>query len=302
LFNVPQNQPLKLSPTPLLLEQRAQFERALYPLPAGVTCSHQDLGQGLKGERIVPERGRETTILHFHGGGYTKGGPISHREMLAQVALASGATIVSLDYRRAPEDPFPAAFEDSLAWYRAMAQCVPPARLAVMGDSAGGGLALAVLAAARDDGLPLPAALVLLSPWTDLTLTANSIDALADVDPTVTRLKLTHSSNFYLQGADAHDPRASPLFADLRGMPPTLIQVGTVELLLDDSLRTADKMLRAGARVTIETYQGAAHLFQFHSSARPDARQAIDAIGRFLRHESGSSNAAKRSKSPRREA
>lgn len=131
----------------------------------------------------------------------------------------------------------------------------------------------------------MPAALVLLSPWTDLTLAADSIDRLADVDPTVTRLKLTHSSNFYLQGADARDPRASPLFADLRGMPPTLIQVGTVELLLDDSLRTAEKMLRAGATVRMETYVGAAHLFQLHSASRPDARKAIDAIGRFVRAE-----------------
>ena len=244
-------------PTSLLLEQRATFEQELYPIPDGVSIESRELAPGLPGEWTIPRDAGKVLILHFHGGGYTKGGPVSHREMLAQVALASKAIVFSLDYRRAPEIPFPAAFDDGMAAYRAALRLVAPSQLVVMGDSAGGGMALSVLVHSRDAGLAMPAAAVLLSPWTDMTLTANSITALEKVDPTVTRVKLTHSSNFYLQGADPRDSRASALFADLHGLPPTLFQVGTVELLLDDSLYTAEKMLRVGARVRVETYPGA---------------------------------------------
>ncbi|MDX2170475.1 MAG: alpha/beta hydrolase [Deltaproteobacteria bacterium] len=224
------------------------------------------------------------TLLYLHGGGYCVGSLKSHRGLATDLSRAAGVRVLLLDYRLAPEHPFPAAVDDALAAYRALlAQDVEARHIAIAGDSAGGGLTAATLLALRDAGLPRPAAGVLLSPWLDLTLSGESMDGRAAIDPMVQREPLQRMADAYLAGADPRAPLASPLFADLHGLPPLLIQVGSAETLLDDSTRFAARARAADVSVRLDVWDDMIHVFNAFAFLLPEARTANQQIGAFLR-------------------
>jgi monoterpene epsilon-lactone hydrolase len=230
----------------------------------------------------------DRAILYLHGGGYVLGGVDSHRDMIARLSAATGARALGVDYRLAPEHPFPAAVEDAVSAYRFLLdEGVTPEHLAIAGDSAGGGLAAATLLAIRDRGIPLPAAAALLSPWVDLEGAGESMNGGVSDDPMVSKGLVELMAPAYLNGASARDPLASPLHANLRGLPPLLIQVGRRELLLDDSTRFALAAQRAGVRVTLEVWPGMIHVWQIFASELEEGREAIARIGEFLRERLG---------------
>jgi len=244
---------------------------------------------GVRAEWVVPPGASEgRALLYLHGGGYVICSPDTHREMVAHLAKASGCRVLLLDYRLAPEFPFPAAVEDAVAAYRwLLAQDYRPKGLAVAGDSAGGGLTVAALVAFRYLGLPMPGAAVCFSPWTDLACTGETLASKASEDPIVSRPLLEQLAETYLAGADPRSPLASPLYADLRGLPPLLVQVGTAETLLDDSRRLADRCREVGVEVSLEEWEGMPHVWHFFVSFLPEAQQAIARAGQFLRQRLG---------------
>lgn len=244
---------------------------------------------GVRAEWVVPPGASEgRALLYLHGGGYVICSPDTHREMVAHLARASGCRVLLLDYRLAPEFPFPAAVEDAVAAYRwLLAQGYPARGLAVAGDSAGGGLTVAALVAFRYLGLPMPGAAVCFSPWTDLACTGETLASKASEDPIVSRPLLEQLAETYLAGADPRSPLASPLYADLRGLPPLLVQVGTAETLLDDSRRLADRCREVGVEVSLEEWEGMPHVWHFFVSFLPEAQQAIARAGQFLRQHLG---------------
>jgi acetyl esterase/lipase len=230
----------------------------------------------------------DRAILYLHGGGYVLGGVNSHRDLIARLSAAAGARALGIDYRLAPEHPFPAAVEDAVGAYRFLLdEGVTPQHIAIAGDSAGGGLTAATLLAIRDRGLPLPAAAALLSPWVDLEGTGESMNGGISDDPMVSKALVALMAPAYLNGASARDPLASPLHANLRGLPPLLIQVGRRELLLDDSTRLALAAQRAGVRVTLQVWPGMIHVWQIFASELEEGREAIARIGEFLREHIG---------------
>ncbi len=268
-------------------EQREAMARTVgsAPPPDGVTVEPMTLG-GRPAERLSPAgaRGRGT-VLYLHGGGYCTGSLDSHRGLAGRIALAVGGPVVTLDYRLAPEHPYPAALTDALAGYRELlARGTRPGHLAIAGDSAGGGLTVATLVALRDEGSPLPAAAVCLSPWVDLTQAATSYDTLGHLDPMITREGLDLMAAAYLGGTPASSPLASPLFADdLSGLPPVLIEVGEREVLVEDATRLAGRLRDAGGSVSLTVWPELIHVFQaFPGSLLPEADQSIDAVGSFL--------------------
>ena len=266
-------------------EARAEFEGvASQFLPsADVRCEPVDAG-GVPGEWIsTPESARERVIYYLHGGGYFMGSINTHRELISRLSRAAGARALAIDYRLAPENPFPAAVEDSTSAYRWLISTgVDPARLVIAGDSAGGGLTVATLVALRDAGEPLPAAAVCLSPWVDLEGLGESMISRAEVDPMIERDSLVQAGKAYLGDADPRTPLAAPLYADLRGLPPLLIQVGTAEALLDDATRLAERARAAGVEVTLDPWDDMFHVWQFCASILPEGQQAIDRIGEFV--------------------
>lgn len=227
------------------------------------------------------EPGRQ--VLLFHGGGYMCGNPEGVRDLGSRLARAARARVLMPDYRLAPENPFPAAVDDGRTVYRFLLERgESPARLAVVGESAGGGLAMATLLAVKQDGLPLPAAAVTISAWVDMTVSGESIATKADVDPIASGDSLRMSAMAYLQGQEPTNPLASPLHGDLAGLPPLLIQVGSEEVLLDDSTRLADTARAAGVDVTLEVAPDLPHVYQYFASFLPQAREAIDRAGEFI--------------------
>jgi acetyl esterase/lipase len=253
--------------------------------PEGVTVAPGTLG-GRPAEWLTPVGPAPVgTILYLHGGGYCIGSLDTHRDLGARLAVAAGATVVTLDYRLAPEHPFPAAVDDACAAYAELsAEASGAGRLAVAGDSAGGGLAVATLLALRASGSPLPAAAACLSPWVDLTQQAPSYTTMAELDPMVTKEGLDVMADAYLAGADPTDPLASPLFApDLAGLPPILIEVGEHEVLLDDAVRLAERLEADGGTVSLTVWPRLIHVFQaFPGSLIPEADQSMVAVGSFL--------------------
>jgi len=275
-------------------ERRAGYEQmtAMMPIPDDVRCEPVDAGGvraewiGIAGSTPPSTNGVASgaTLLYLHGGGYVLGSINTHRRLVADIARASGARALAIDYRLAPEHPFPAAIEDATAAYRwLLAQGVAPERIVVAGDSAGGGLTASTLLALRDAGDPLPAAAVLISPWLDLTCTCDSMTTKAAADPIIEHDPLKRWGDAYLGGADARTPLASPLFAELAGLPPLLIHVGTAETLLDDSLRFAERALAAGVGVTLEAWDGMIHVWHAFAFMLPEGQQAIDRIGAYMR-------------------
>ena len=208
----------------------------------------------------------------------------SNRDMVSRISRAADVRALGIDYRLAPESPFPAGLEDSVAAYRwLLSSGADPARMVVLGDSARGGLTLATLLALRDAGEPLPAAGVRFSPWVDLEATGESMTTKADADPFVKRDRLLAMAKFYVGDQDPRTPLAAPLHADLRGLPPLLIQVGTAETLLDDSTRIAERARAAGVDVTLEQWDDMIHVWQLFSSILPEGQQAIEHVGEFIR-------------------
>lgn len=267
-----------------LAQQRAAFEGlvAMLPGPPGVLRQAVDAG-GVPGEWISVNGAADRVIYYLHGGGYTIGSVNTHAALVARLCQAAGARSLSVNYRLAPEHPFPAAVEDAVAGYRwLLEQEVDPARTVIAGDSAGGGLTVATLVALRDHGLPLTAAGVCLSPWVDLEGLGDSIRTKAAEDPMIDAAHLHESANAYLAGADPRTPLAAPLHADLSGLPPLLVQVGSAEVLLDDSRRLAERASAAGVEVTLEVWDEMIHVWHFMAGILPEGQQAIDRIGQFV--------------------
>lgn len=276
--------PLEEQPTPA--ENRAAFEQALsmIPTPTDLRCEAVS-ANGVPAEWVSsPGADASRVIYYLHGGGYVIGSINTHREMVARIARASGAKALILDYRLAPENPFPAAVEDAVAGYRwLLAQGVDHDRIIIAGDSAGGGLTVATLLALRDAGDPLPAAAVCISPWTDLAVTGESMETKAAVDPMIQKAHAIEGARHYLSGADPRTPLASPLYADLSGLPHLFIQVGASETLLDDSTRLAERAKAAGTQATLEVWDDMIHVWHFFAFILPEGQQAIDRIGEFVR-------------------
>lgn len=271
---------------PSVAERRAGMDAFFGSLGAtpDVSSEKVDAG-GVPAEWVsAPGADADRAVLYLHGGGYNAGSPASHRELAGRLSAASGGRVLSLDYRLAPEHPFPAAVGDATAAYRwLLAQGVASARMAIAGDSAGGGLTLATLVALRDAGDPLPAVGVCISPWVDLEMKGESMTTRAKLDPMVGREGLLEAAAMYLAGADPRTPLAAPLYADLRGLPPLLIQVGTSETLYDDSIRLDERARAAEVDVTFEVWDEMVHVWHLFAAMLPEGQRAIEAIGEYLR-------------------
>lgn len=230
----------------------------------------------------------DKVMLYFHGGGYVIGTAESHLPIVAKFVQGSGVQALVFDYRLAPEHPFPAALDDSVAAYSwLLEQGVSPAKIAFCGDSAGGGLCLAALLAVRDKGMPLPAAAVALSPWTDLTNSGESLKTNAGVDMLTWGKSWTVFSKYYAGDSDPSLPYVSPLHGDLSGLPPMLIFAGGDELLRDDSMRFAEKAKDAGVNVTLHVGEGMFHCYPACSPMFPEAKRAMDEICAFVKSHLG---------------
>jgi acetyl esterase/lipase len=278
------NSPLDLGGD--VAKMRRLFDEILgaAPLPGDVRTRTTDLG----GVPAVEVRAGATaptaaTVLYFHGGAYAIGSAAASVGLVSEIARRTAATALSVDYRLAPEHPFPAAVDDALTSYRALLdRGVPAGSIAVTGESAGGGLSLALLLAIRDAELPQPSSATVLSPWTDLTQSGGTMTTRADADPALTRRALQTRAADYLAGADPRTSLASPLHADLRGLPPLLIQAGGREILLDDALRLAARAAHADVPVTLRTFPGAPHVFQGFAPLVDEAAQALDQVAAFI--------------------
>ena len=223
-------------------------------------------------------------LLYFHGGGFVIGDAWSYRSLWSSLAAASGARGLGIDYRLAPEHPFPAAVDDAVAAYRWLLECGHrPGAIALAGDSAGGGLAISALVQVRRLGLPQPAAALAISPWTDLACNGESIQSKAAEDPSLTPRGLLNCAAQYLGSAPPEEPLASPVLADLSGLPPLLIQVGSLEILLDDSIRLARRAGAAGSAVRLEIWPGMPHVWHAFGFMLDEGREATRRAGEFLR-------------------
>jgi len=259
------------------------YERWVPRPPAGIVTVERPLG-GIPASRIrAPQSMAGRHILFLHGGAYATGSAALYRHITWRFAVAAEAHLAAIDYRLAPEHPFPAALDDAVAaWRGLLDEGADPRHCAVLGDSAGGGLALALALRLRDEGGPLPAAVDALSPWTDLALTGSSLQRNAEADPMLRGTEGARLASYYLAGADPRTPYASPLYADPTGLPPTLIQVGSDEILLDDSVRMAERMRAAGCQVELEIWPRMPHTWQVWARVLPEARAAIERIGAFV--------------------
>jgi epsilon-lactone hydrolase len=230
----------------------------------------------------VAQSRADRCVLYFHGGGYCIGTAALYRDFLWRVAAAARAQVLYFDYRLAPEHPFPAALDDAVAAYRWLAGRFEPRHIAFAGDSAGGGLLLATMLRLREEGAQLPSAAAALSPWTDLTLTGQSMRANADADPMLDPDHLPELMRNYCAGADPRNPYISPIYGDSAGLPPTLIQAGSDEILRDDAVRAADKMRAAGCAVELELWDRMPHVWHLYARFVPEARRALARVEEFL--------------------
>jgi acetyl esterase/lipase len=280
--------------------QRPQpLKRFIPGPPKGTTVTRFDLG-GLKSVRVASARARpDRHVLYLHGGGYVYGACSYYRDFIWRISAATAGQVLCIDYRLAPEHPFPAALDDAISAYRwLLAEGAAPAQLAVMGDSAGGGLALATLLRLRDEAVPLPAAAVGLSPWTDLALTGESLRINAEADPMLKVEDPTVFARHYLAGTDPRNPYASPLYGDPRGLPPVLMQVGSDEILRDDAVRMADKLKAAGCSVEVEVWPRMPHSWHLYARIVPEGKRALERIGAFVRRQMEPANPDARPSTP----
>lgn len=268
----------KTDPPPSHTDMRAAYDAwgASYPLADGVSARDENLG-GVACITLEAAGGSGgPVVLYLHGGGYAIGSALSHRHLAAQIASAAGGLVHALDYRLAPEHPFPAAVEDAVAAYRALLDSgVAPGRIFVAGDSAGGGLTVAAALAARDAGLPQPAGLFAISPWVDLGQNGASYEVMAEADLIVTRADLDRWADAYLQGQDAAQPLASPVRADFSGLAPLLIHVGSDEVLLSDSIALAQAAGLARVEVSLVIAPDMPHVWHYMWAHLGVARAAI---------------------------
>ncbi len=274
----PENEDLSIEETRIYFDQMGLS----FPLPDGVSISSAD-ADGINAEWVrAADASDEVVILYLHGGGYVIGSLASHRHLCASLSQASGASVLALDYRLAPENPFPAAVKDAVAAFRwLLKQGIKSNRMMIAGDSAGGGLTVATLIALRDEGVEMPAGGVCISPWVDLTNSSESYITIAD--PMLKKAELDLMAQSYLQGQDAKTPLASPLFADLRGLPPLLIQVGTEEYLYADSISLEARAEEAGVTVTLEVWDEMIHIWHYFYPMLKEGRDAITRIGEFVK-------------------
>ncbi len=276
---------LRASPIDLKAPQadlRAAIDRMgeVFPVPEGVTVAPVTLA-GIAAEHIVAKAGGPL-VLYLHGGGYVIGSPKSHRHLVCQLAHSMAGEAYSLDYRMAPEAPFPAAVDDAVDAYQALIAAHPGRGIVIAGDSAGGGLAFAAALGAAARGLPRPAAVVGLSPWVNLGTDNESYDALERVDPMLSRAAIDYFSSHYLAGNPASDPAASPLFADLKGLPPVLIQIGDSECFLGDAVKMHHALVTAGVHSELSVWKQMFHVWHAYWPMLRQGREAIDEIADFV--------------------
>lgn len=239
---------------------------------------------GVKCEKIsCGEISDAKLIVHFHGGGYNAGSCLTHRDFAARLSSAAHAPVLVPEYRLAPEAPYPAAVEDAVHVYQWLLKSgVAPTRIIVLGDSAGGGLAAALLLALKEKGEPLPLGGVLISAWLDLSLSGQSYDTRTEVERLTSREDLADAAQLYIGEHDPREPLISPLFGDLAGLPPLLIQAGDYEVLLSDSLGFTEKTVAVGCQVELQVWEGMWHVWHGWAADLPEARQAIAEVGRFV--------------------
>ncbi len=271
---------------PTVEELRTGFEMLGNYLPMEADATVEPLTVAERPAEWVraPDADAGRAVLYVHGGGYVIGSLNTHRRLAYDISKASGCSVLLLDYRLAPEHPFPAAVDDAAAGYSwLLDQGFQPGQVAVAGDSAGGGLTVATLLGARDKGLPMPSCGWCISPWTDMEGTGESMTSKADEDPMVKFDGLTKLAGLYLNGADPKSPLAAPLYADLKGLPPLMIQVGTAEVLLDDARRLKAKAEAAGVEVTYEEADRMIHVWHLFAPMLSEGREAIARGGAFLK-------------------
>ena len=267
-------------------ESRKSLEllATLAKLPKDVKIEHISI-DGMDAVWIsVPESDPDNIIFYLHGGGYMEGSLTSHQDIAMRLGRAARAKVLLVDYRLAPENPYPAAVEDAIKSYKWLIenQKVDPSKIVIAGDSAGGGLTLVTLIKLRDDKVKLPAAGVCLSPWTDLALTGDSLIRNAKADPFLKFYDIAFMADLYVAENDPKNPYISPLYADLQDLPPLLIHVGTAEIIQDDSVRFAEKAKKAGVEVTLDVFSDMIHVFQAFASWAPEGQEAIEKIGKYI--------------------
>ena len=265
--------------------QRLDEIGAAWPPAADVRFSSVNM-DGVPGEwSVAPDSDSTRALIFFHGGGYCSGSIQSHRAMVAEAGRSAKVRTLAVGYRLAPENPFPAAFEDAMtAWRFLRCQGIPAERIAVGGDSAGGNLSLELALRLRDSNEGSPACLWLVSPWTDLTMSGSTLASKDSIDPIIHKGYLGELADAWLADrVDRADPRVSPLFADLRGLPPTLIQVGSAETLLDDAVRLAAAAGAADSAVTLEIWPDMIHAWPLWNARLSAGRQALSHAGSFIR-------------------
>jgi len=277
------SRPKPLDPTPEMLRERFDKLADFLPSPDDLIYEPVD-ADGVPGAFIsAPGADVSRCVYYLHGGGYVIGSVATHRILAYDLSKASGVRVLSMEYSLAPEHPFPAGLEDAVAGYKWLLQSgIAPEHIAIAGDSAGGGLAVATLLALRDRGIPLPAVAVCFSPWVDLEGAGESMSSRADVDPMVQKAGLLWYTGLYMAGGDPRDPLASPLHGALSGLPSMLIQVGDCETLLDDATRLAERLRAAGVPVELDVWDRMIHVWQLFAPILSEGRDAIDKAGVFI--------------------
>jgi acetyl esterase/lipase len=271
-------------------EVRTAFDALLATIPVAEDLAFEDVELGgVPGlSAASPGAAEDAALLYLHGGAYVIGSATGYRSLAAELGRAASTIAYAINYRLAPENPFPAAVDDAVAAYRALLKRgIAPSRIALAGDSAGGGLALATLVALHDAGDPLPAAAHLISPWADLVCDADTLASKAEEDPSLTPEGLRAMARLYLGTADPRDPLASPVHADLKGLPPLLVQVGSAEILLDDAIAIARAAGMAGVEARLEVWPDMIHVWHAFGFMLSEGRQAVEIAGRFLSEKLG---------------
>jgi acetyl esterase/lipase len=271
---------------PTVEDSRAGFEKMMRVVGGKTPASVRQVDAGGVPSELVSAEGasEDTATLYLHGGGYVIGSPKTHREFARRLSAASRAQVLVIDYRLAPENPFPAPVEDAVSAYRwLLSEGYAPERIAIAGDSAGGGLTVATLVSIRDQGLPMPACGVCLSPWVDMEGIGDSMTTRADRDPMVQKEGLVAMAGVYLADADPRSPLAAPMYADLSGLPPLLIQVGASETLFDDAIRLDKKARDAGVETTFEEWDDMIHVWHIFAPILGEGQKAIERMAEFMR-------------------
>lgn len=267
------------------IRRKLDFFKHVTPQPPKTTTVTALSAAGTAAMRIeTPRSRRDCHVLYLHGGAYVYGSPSLYRDFTWRIADATAARVLCIAYRLAPEHPFPAAVDDAVAAYRwLLADGADPRHIAIMGDSAGGGLTFGTLLRLRDEGLPMPAAAAGLSPWTDLALTGDTLKSNAKAEPMLSVAQVGVFANLYLGGVDPKHPHASPLYGDHRGLPPSLLQVGSDEILRADAERMTESLRQAGCVAELEVWPRMPHVWHLYARILPEGQQAVTRVGDFVR-------------------